>query len=60
MINLKNYIIESIFDVEDNIDNVDESIKDKIRQFVIFKGLVVVSAYKYMVYMQILQEKLVY
>lgn len=34
--------------------------KDKISQFVIFKGLVVVSAYKYMVYMQILQEKLVY
>ena len=34
--------------------------KDKIRQFVIFKGLVVVSAYKYMVYVQILQEKLVY
>ena len=33
MINLKNYIIESIFDVEDNIDNVDESIKDQIRQF---------------------------
>ena len=33
MINLKNYIIESIFDVEDNIDNVDESIKDQIKQF---------------------------
>ena len=33
MINLKNYIFESIFDVEDNIDNVDESIKDQIRQF---------------------------
>ena len=33
MINLKNYIIESIFDIEDNIDNIDESIKDQIRQF---------------------------
>ena len=33
MINLKNYIIESIFDIEDNIDNVDESIKDQIKQF---------------------------
>ena len=33
MINLKKYIIESIFDVEDNIDNVDESIKDQIKQF---------------------------
>ena len=33
MVNLKNYIIESIFDIEDNIDNVDESIKDQIRQF---------------------------
>ena len=33
MINLKNYIIESILDIEDNIDNVDESIKDQIKQF---------------------------
>ena len=33
MINLKNYIIESIFDIEDNIDNVNESIKDQIKQF---------------------------
>ena len=33
MINLKNYIIESIFDIEDNIDNVDESVKDQIMQF---------------------------
>ena len=33
MINLKNYIIESIFDIEDNIDNMDESIKDQIKQF---------------------------
>ena len=35
MINLKNYIIESIFDIEDNIDNIDESIKDQIRRFLI-------------------------
>ena len=33
MINLKNYIIESILDIEDNIDNMDESIKDQINQF---------------------------
>ena len=33
MINLKNYIIESIFDIEDNIDNIDESIKDQIKRF---------------------------
>ena len=33
MINLKNYIIESIFDIDDNIDNMDESIKDQIKQF---------------------------
>ena len=33
MINLKNYIIESIFDIDDNIDNIDESIKDQIKQF---------------------------
>ena len=33
MINLKNYIIESILDIEDNIDNIDESIKDQIKQF---------------------------
>ena len=35
MINLKNYIIESILDVEDNIDNIDESIRDQIRRFLI-------------------------
>ena len=33
MINLKNYIIESILDIEDNIDNVDESIREEIKQF---------------------------
>ena len=33
MINLKNYIIESILDIEDNIDNMDESIKEEINQF---------------------------
>ena len=33
MINLKNYIIEGIFDIEENIDNMDESIKDQIKQF---------------------------
>ena len=33
MKNLKKYIIESIFDIEDNIDNIDESIKDQIKQF---------------------------
>ena len=33
MKNLKEYIIEGIFDVEDNIDNIDESIKEQIRQF---------------------------
>ena len=33
MINLKNYIIESVFDIDNNIDNIDESIKDQIRQF---------------------------
>ena len=33
MVNLKNYILESIFDIEDNIDNIDESIKDQIKQF---------------------------
>ena len=40
MINLKNYIIESILDIEDNIDNIDESIKDQIKQFLKenFKG----------------------
>ena len=26
---LKEYIIEGIFDVEDNIDNMDESIKEQ-------------------------------
>ena len=33
MVNLKNYIIESILDIEDNIDNMDESIKEEINQF---------------------------
>ena len=33
MKNLKNYIIESVFDIDNNIDNIDESIKDQIRQF---------------------------
>ena len=33
MKNLKNYIIESILDIENNIDNMDESIKDQIKQF---------------------------
>ena len=33
MINLKNYIIESILDIEDNINNMDESIKEEINQF---------------------------
>ena len=33
MKNLKNYIIESILDVEDNIDNIDKNIKDQIKQF---------------------------
>ena len=35
MINLKNYISESILDIEDNIDNIDESIRDQIRRFLI-------------------------
>ena len=40
MRNLKEYIIESIFDIEDNIDNIDESIKEQIKQFLKdnFKG----------------------
>ena len=33
MKNLKEYITESILDVEDNIGNIDESIKDQINQF---------------------------
>ena len=33
MINLKEYISESLFDIEDNIDNVDESIKEQIKKF---------------------------
>ena len=33
MKNLKEYIVEGIFDVEDNIDNVDKSIKDQIKHF---------------------------
>ena len=40
MKNLKEYIIESILDVEDNIDNIDKSIKEQIKQFLKdnFKG----------------------
>ena len=33
MKNLKEYIIEGIFDIEDNINNIDESIKDQIKIF---------------------------
>ena len=33
MKNLKEYIVEGIFDVDDNIDNIDKSIKDQIKQF---------------------------
>ena len=33
MKNLKEYISESIFDIDDNIDNVDKCIKDQINQF---------------------------
>ena len=33
MINLKEYISESLFDIEDNIDNVDEFIKEHIKKF---------------------------
>ena len=33
MINLKEYISESLFDIDDNIDNIDESIKDQIKKF---------------------------
>ena len=33
MKNLKEYITESIFDIDNNIDNVDKSIKDQISQF---------------------------
>ena len=33
MKNLKEYIVEGIFDVEDNIDNVDESIREEIKHF---------------------------
>ena len=33
MENLKNYLIERILDIEDNIDNVDESIRDQIKEF---------------------------
>ena len=41
MKNLKEYITESILDVEDNINNIDESIKDQINQFLNdnFKGV---------------------
>ena len=33
MKNLKEYIVEGIFDIEDNIDNVDESIREEIKHF---------------------------
>ena len=33
MKNLKEYIVEGIFDIDDNIDNIDESIKDQIKRF---------------------------
>ena len=33
MKDLKEYIVEGIFDIEDNIDNIDESIKEQIKQF---------------------------
>ena len=33
MKNLKEYISESLFDIEDNIDNIDESIKEHIKKF---------------------------
>ena len=33
MKNLKEYIVEGIFDIDDNIDNFDESIKDQIKRF---------------------------
>lgn len=41
MRNLKEYIVEGIFDIEDNIDNIDESIKKQIKQFLKdnFKGV---------------------
>jgi hypothetical protein len=33
MKNLKEYIAEGIFDVDNNIDNIDKSMKDQIKQF---------------------------
>ena len=33
MKNLKEYIVEGIFDIDDNIDKVDESVKDQIMRF---------------------------
>ena len=33
MKNLTEYIVEGIFDIEDNIDNIDKSIKDQIKRF---------------------------
>ena len=32
-------LYESLFDIEDNIDNVDESIKDQIKQFLNVKDI---------------------
>lgn len=41
MKNLKEYIVEGIFDIDDNIDNIDKNIKDQIKQFLKdnFKGV---------------------
>ena len=33
MMNLKNYIIESLFDIDDNIDKIDKDIEKQIRKF---------------------------
>ena len=33
MKNLKEYIVEGIFDIDNNIDKFDESIKDQIKRF---------------------------
>lgn len=33
MKNLKEYIIEEVFDIDDNINNVDEAVKEQIKQF---------------------------
>ena len=33
MMNLKNYIIESLFDIDDNIDKIDKDIEKQIKEF---------------------------